>query len=118
LAPLRPFKVNRRYAGGGNKSAPAGLTMRGENLNRQKPSVETVSPLNPEFRNHPQRVLDEIRSTCPILQDESSKVVILSRDEGGTDRIKAHCPGNWQTKVTPECLQSNGLSVSCLMTVW
>jgi len=48
-------------------------------LNQQKPSVETVSPLNPEFRNHPQRVLDEIRSTHPILQDESSKVVILSR---------------------------------------
>ena len=53
--------------------------MRGKNLNRQKPSVDTVSALNPEFRNDPQRVLDEIRSTHPILQDEASKVVVLTR---------------------------------------
>jgi cytochrome P450 len=48
-------------------------------LNRQKPSVETVSALDPEFRNHPQRVMDELRSTHPILLDESSKIVILTR---------------------------------------
>jgi cytochrome P450 len=48
-------------------------------LSRQKPSVETVSALNPEFRNHPQRVMDELRSTHPILLDESSNVVILTR---------------------------------------
>lgn len=48
-------------------------------MNQQKPSVETVSAFNPEFRNDPQRVIDELRSTHPILLDESSKVVILTR---------------------------------------
>lgn len=48
-------------------------------MNRQKPSFETVSALNPEFKNHPQRVLDEIRSTYPVLLDESSMTVILTR---------------------------------------
>jgi cytochrome P450 len=48
-------------------------------LNPQKPTLETFSALNPEFRNHPQGILDEVRSTHPVLQDETSKVVVLTR---------------------------------------
>jgi cytochrome P450 len=42
-------------------------------------TVEDVSVLNPEFRNHPHQSLDEIRSTRPVLVDESTNTVILTR---------------------------------------
>ena len=50
-------------------------------MNQQKPTLtlETVSALNPEFRNNPHRILDEIRSSHPVLQDESSDTVMLTR---------------------------------------
>jgi cytochrome P450 len=48
-------------------------------LNRQKPISETVSAFNPEFRNNPHPILDKIRSTHPVLVNESTKTVILTR---------------------------------------
>jgi hypothetical protein len=48
-------------------------------LNSQKPTLETVRAFNPEFRNNPHPILDEIRSTHPVLVDESTKTVILTR---------------------------------------
>ncbi|AEU36205.1 cytochrome P450 [Granulicella mallensis] len=50
-------------------------------MNQQKPSptIDTVSAFNPEFRNHPDQILDQIRSAHPVLHDESVDAIILTR---------------------------------------
>jgi cytochrome P450 len=43
------------------------------------PGMFQLTPLNPEYRNDPHAVLDDLRARCPVHRDEASGSFILTR---------------------------------------
>ena len=45
------------------------------------PSVFELTPLNPEFNADPHKLLDRLRSECPVMRDEAAGTFIVTRYE-------------------------------------